>query len=178
MIISKKAADIRMEGERMREEEKELEGIRYIREQNDMEDMGTVLALYNKLSEKKLFHTQAGKAFMEEMRNRLLAAPEIDNNEIAGYQQKAVHGNEEEEKAQKVEDRIISKYKYKYYNSLMINIILALALVLGFLITTNAKNVNIINYENKLVDKYQEWEAQLKERESIVAEREKALIQP
>lgn len=169
-------------------EKKELEGIRYIKEKNDMQDMKTVLALYNKLSEKELFHTQAGVEFMEELRDKLIAAPEVDNHEIAGY--KAVQSEKKkdekkeqelkpaEEKKKEIEQRIINEYRYKYYNSLIINVILIIALVLGFLITTNSKNVNIINYENRLIDKYAAWEEQLEERESIVTEREKAVMQP
>ncbi len=164
-------------------EKKELEGIRYIQEKNDMQDMKTVLVLYNKLSEKELFHTQAGIDFMEELKNKLLAAPEIDNREIAGYKdmrqaQKKSETKVSEEKKKEIEQRIINEYRYKYYNSLIINVILIIALVLGFFITTNSKNVNIINYENRLIDKYAAWEEQLKERESIVTEREKAVIQP
>ena len=49
-----------------KEEKKELDGIQYIKQQNNMKDIKTVLALYNKLSEKNIFHTQAGIAFMEE----------------------------------------------------------------------------------------------------------------
>ena len=164
-------------------EKKELEGIRYIQEKNDMQDMKTVLALYNKLSEKELFHTQAGIDFMKELKNKLLAAPEIDNREISGYNdmsqtQKKSGTKASEEKKKEIEQRIIDEYRYKYYNSLIINVILMIALVLGFLITTNSKNVNIINYENRLIDKYAAWEAQLEERESIVTEREKAVMQP
>lgn len=146
-------------------EKKELEGIQYIQEKNDMNDMKKVLALYNKLTERELFHTQTGIAFMEQLRERLIASPEIKNQDIRGYK----------EDARKEKENL---YKYKYYNSLIINIILAVALILGFFITTNSKNVNILNYENRLIDKYSAWEEQLKERESIVTEREKALIQP
>lgn len=153
------------------EEKKELEGIRYIKEKNDMNDRKTVLALYNKLSEQALFHTRPGKEFMEEMKRELLASPEIDNCEIFGWTDWKIS-------ERKADQAYINEYRYKYYNSLMINIILAAALVLGYLITANSKNVNVINYENRLVDKYIAWEEQLEERESIVTEREKKAGQP
>ena len=164
-------------------EKKELEGIRYIQEQNNMEDMKTVLALYNKLSEKEIFHTPAGISFMSELREQLLAAPEIDNREIAGYREGAQELTGSTKRMDsgeecRIEQTLIREYRYKYYNSLLINLILAAALVIGFLITTDSKNVNIINYENQLLDKYSAWEEQLKERERIVTEREKELLQP
>lgn len=148
-------------------EKKELEGIQYIKKKHNMNDMKKVLALYNKLVEQELFHTQVGIAFMEQLKEQLIASKEINNQDIWGYK-------EEKKEVGRKEDY----YKYKYYNSLIINIILVIALVIGFFITTNSKNVNIINYENKLIDKYSVWEEQLKERESIVTEREKALFGP
>ena len=42
-------------------------------------------------------------------------------------------------------------------------------------ITLTSDNPNIINYENKLVDKYEEWEQDLQEREQAVKEQEKKL---
>ncbi len=38
-------------------------------------------------------------------------------------------------------------------------------------------NINIINYENALIEKYEIWETQLKEREEKLKEREKAFNQ-
>ena len=154
-------------------EKKELEGIQYIREKNDMNNMKKVLALYNKLMERELFHTQTGIAFMEQLKEQLIASPEIKNQDIWGYKEEKTEDTKEN--VQKEKENL---YKYRYYNSLIINIILIAALILGFFITTNSKNVNILNYENRLIDKYSAWEEQLKERESIVTEREKALLQP
>jgi len=42
-------------------------------------------------------------------------------------------------------------------------------------LATTGNNINIINYENKLVDKYASWEKQLTEREQRVQEAEKRL---
>ncbi len=147
-------------------EKKELKGIEYIRQTNNLNDIKTVLALYNKLMEKEIFQTSVGIEFMEGLRKSLIDSKEIQNHDIYGYQTE----QPKEEKNTKE-----NKYKYKYYNSLIINIILFVALLIGFYITTNSKNINILNYENKLLDKYSAWEAELKERESIVAEKEKAL---
>ncbi len=148
-----------------KEEKKELDGIQYIKQQNNMKDIKTVLALYNKLSEKNIFHTQAGIAFMEELQTQLVKSKEIDNQDIYGYR----------EPEKKKEDKENS-YKYKFYNSLIINFILLAALIAGFYITLFSKNVTILNYENKLIDKYSAWEAELMERESIVTEKEKELL--
>lgn len=152
------------------EEKKELEGIKYICQKNNMKDMKTVLALYNKLMEKNLFHTQAGLDFLEGLKKQLTEAKEINNRDIFGYT-----GPEEKKKEKEDTDEEHS-YKIKFYNSLIINFILLAALAAGFYITVFSKNVNILNYENKLLDKYSAWEAELRERESIVTEKEKALM--
>ncbi len=130
-------------------EKKELKGIEYIRQTNNLNDIKTVLALYNKLMEKEIFQTSVGIEFMEGLRKSLIDSKEIQNHDIYGYQAE-----------QPKEEKNTKENKYK---------------LIGFYITTNSKNINILNYENKLLDKYSAWEAELKERESIVAEKEKAL---
>ncbi len=41
--------------------------------------------------------------------------------------------------------------------------------------TATSDNINIINYENALIEKYENWETQLNEREDRLLEREKEL---
>ena len=102
---------------------------------------------------------------MEDLRVQLVKAKEIDNQDIYGYK--------EPEKKKEEKD---TSYKYKFYNSLIINFILLAALIAGFYITLFSKNVTILNYENMLLDKYSAWEAELRERERIVTEKEKELF--
>ena len=46
-----------------------------------------------------------------------------------------------------------------------------------FLITfLSGNNTNIINYENELVNKYETWEEELREREETVAQKEQELM--
>lgn len=162
------------------EERKEAEGIQYIMEKNDLSDIHIVLVLYNKLTERKLFQTQAGMQFLDELKDRLVASDEIDKKEIYGYQMpdKQDMARSEQKSKKNKKPAGDNPYKYKYYNSLVINMILVIAFLLFFYITTNSKNVNILNYENRLLDKYSAWESQLKERESLVTEREKNLENP
>lgn len=153
-------------------EQKELEGIRYIKQKNNMKDIKAVLALYNKLVEKKIFHTSVGLEFLEQMKASLMESPKIDNKDIYGYEEPEKQPQETDSK--KAQERE-SRYRYKYYNSLIINFILLAALLAVFFMGMNSKNVNILNYENRLLDKYSAWEKELEERESIVTEKEKAL---
>ena len=45
------------------------------------------------------------------------------------------------------------------------------------LLYTSSGNINIVNYENALIEKYENWEEQLDEREEKLKERENALQQ-
>ncbi len=42
------------------------------------------------------------------------------------------------------------------------------------MITATSDNATILNYESKLIDRYEHWEEELKEREAKVREREEA----
>lgn len=66
-------------------------------------------------------------------------------------------------------------YKPWFRASLSVSIILLLIVIGMFAITATSGNVNIVNYENALIEKYEGWETQLKEKEEKLKEREKAL---
>ncbi len=62
-----------------------------------------------------------------------------------------------------------------FRTSVTISIIL-LGIVIGmFAVTATSGNINIVNYENALIEKYENWETQLLEREERLKERENAL---
>ena len=54
-----------------------------------------------------------------------------------------------------------------------ISIALAVCVIAMFAIQMSVGSPNILNYENKIIDKYAQWEQQLEEREAAVREREK-----
>ena len=58
-----------------------------------------------------------------------------------------------------------------YFTSL----ILLISVVSMMLLAATSDNVNILNYENKLIDKYSSWEQELEEREQAVKEQEQEL---
>ena len=51
-------------------------------------------------------------------------------------------------------------------------LILAISVITMMFLASTADNVNILNYENKLLDKYSAWEQELEEREAAVKELE------
>lgn len=66
-----------------REAQKEVQAISYIMKQIDNEDPKAVLAAYQQMVKKDLFHTKLGLGFLEDMRKQLLALPEIDGGRSA-----------------------------------------------------------------------------------------------
>ncbi len=69
----------------------------------------------------------------------------------------------------------LKKTEGKLQTSIMFNIILAIGVLAMLYIASTSNNVNIINYETALQDKYSAWAQELTEKENQLKEREKAL---
>lgn len=229
-----------------REAQKEVQAISYIMKQIDNEDPKAVLAAYQQMVKKDLFHTTLGLGFLEDMRKQLLALPEIDAADLPpvpslppkpqterllikeeeapapkrpvekkegaklapkpGAEEKRAGGKSasrptrqtKEEKVEKVEkasrkekkqkEKIedltpekmmvaLKRYK-KLSRLLLIACITMLLIIIGmFVINATSQNPTILNYEEKIVDKYASWEEELDAREQELNEREQKLNQ-
>jgi len=173
--------------EEAKKAQKEWEGIQFILSKNDMENIETVLSVYNKLMERGILKTEVGKKFLKELKERLLEAEEVENKKIYGFNEedekwlkrrKAQKDREEEEKAKqkaRKEERQKKDYRQKYYHALILNFLLVAAILIMAYITLNSNHVNILNYENALLDKYASWEESLKSKEADLNTREREL---
>ena len=56
--------------------------------------------------------------------------------------------------------------------------ILAVSVIGMFIVASTSDSSTIINYENKLIDKYAAWEQELDEREAALKEREQTVEEP
>lgn len=156
--------------------QKEWEGIQYILKENNMENIETALAVYNKLAERKVLKTEVGAKFLKELKDRLLEAEEIENKRIYGLskedeewlkeKKKIKKEQAEKEAAQKTKQKEDIYYRQKYYHSLILNFLLIGAILIMAYITLNSDHVNILNYENALLDKYASWESSLQQKEA------------
>ncbi len=68
-------------------------------------------------------------------------------------------------------------YKPWFRASLSVSIILLFIVIGMFVVTATSGNINIVNYENALIEKYENWETQLKEKEEKLKEKERAISQ-
>lgn len=178
--------------------QKEAAKVRYIKDQTSMDDPDVVLRLYNKLVMREVFVTPVGRGFLRELQEYLNTIPYIKNEDILPipvFQPQPVEirdAREEEEARQRARKRNREKakmvmkarqQKYRDYRKLFhistfFAVVFAIGIIGMFLITyLSADNVNMINYENEVINKYETWQQQLDEREAELNRREMELEQ-
>lgn len=164
-------SDARMAKEEMKKKD-------YIEKRLNLEDPESVLTIYCKLIENRIFVTPVGVDFLKRIQAFLMEIPEIDAQSIptiplyVNYSG-AQNGAEEPGVPQpKVIPEGKGGYRRKFFVSLAFNVLLLIMVVVMFFITLTAENPNIINYRNNLDNKYAGWEQELMERETIIREKE------
>ena len=90
-------------------------------------------------------------------------------------QRKERQREKEKAKNKKEQKKEGKNYKGRCQFFMVTSLILLISVVSMMLLAATSDNVNILNYENKLIDKYSSWEQELEEREQAVKEQEQAL---
>ena len=177
--------------------QREIEGTKYLRQKLDMENPNAVFSIYQNLIEQDLFETPVGYCFLKELRDYLLMIPAISNEEVLAIPIRSPQTEEEEKKQKKEQKKEEQRkerqrekekaknkkeqkkegknYKGRCQFFMVTSLILLISVVSMMLLAATSDNVNILNYENKLIDKYSSWEQELEEREQAVKEQEQAL---
>ncbi|MDE6904656.1 MAG: hypothetical protein K2P76_06945 [Lachnospiraceae bacterium] len=182
-------------GEMRDKAQREIDGIRYVKEHTQMDDPETVLKVYCQLINQKLFETPVGYHFLSTMQEYLMSVPYFMTENIPPIPvaasrgslraaEKSGSGDQEAVPRQnvKVVKKVVTEkkvqnvnFKTKFRASFFFNVILILIVAGMFAVTATSGNINIINYENELIEKYENWESKLEEKEEQLKEREKAL---
>lgn len=177
--------------------QREIEGTKYLRQKLDMENPNAVFSIYQNLIEQDLFETPVGYCFLKELRDYLLMIPAISNEEVLAIPIRYPQTEEEEKKQKKEQKKEEQRkerqrekekaknkkeqkkegqnYKGRCQFFMVTSLILLISVVSMMLLAATSDNVNILNFENKLIDKYSSWEQELEEREQAVKEQEQAL---
>lgn len=177
--------------------QREIERTKYLRQKLDMENPNAVFSIYQNLIEQDLFETPVGYCFLKELRDYLLMIPAISNEEVLAIpirypqteeeekkqkkeQKKEEQRKERQKEKEKAKNRKEQKKEGKNYKGrcqffMVTSLILLISVVSMMLLAATSDNVNILNYENKLIDKYSSWEQELEEREQAVKEQEQEL---
>lgn len=176
--------------------QKELEGVRYIRSQTNMDDPDVVLQLYNSLILKEVFVTPVGFDFLRQLQEYLNTIPYIKNEDILPIpvyrpelveeddpkREKQVRDRAQKRRQKKAKELRAQKkrknrdYHGAYLVSTFFAVVFAFVIAGMFAITyLSDDNVNILNYENAIIDKYEDWQKALDKREKQLDERESEL---
>lgn len=179
--------------ESARKAAKELKTVEYILGQIKEADEKTVLQIYKKLLNQRLFSTEIGLGFLSQLRQNLIASglfveDEVEDVYTIGEQElKEESDNQGDDSSEKENNRVTSKSgnspelkqirKLKIINSVLIVISLTLLLcVIGmFYVSSTINSPTILNYEETITDQYSTWKQELDEREAELKAREKAL---
>lgn len=151
--------------------QKEVEKIRYIRSKTKMDDPDAVLQIYRKLILQEVFETPVGMEFLKELQGYLHTIPYIKYEDVLPI---PVYAPEQSGEPGSRSEK--NNYRRKYHRSLFFAIVFAIVIGAMFAITyVSGDNVTILNYENELIDKYENWEQKLDTREKELDQREAEL---
>ncbi|MCH5263993.1 MAG: hypothetical protein J1F42_13875 [Lachnospiraceae bacterium] len=138
----------------------------------------SVLLVYNRAIENKIFLTPIGMSYLQKIQTQLIKCG-IPQEKIRPIPLYATFSNKTannssirrsiESRAPKVE------FKTRFITSICVNVLLALALAAVVLLSLESDIPNIVNYRTAVINEYSEWEQQLQEREQAVREAERAL---
>lgn len=165
-----------------KEAKRELESVEYIRANTDLNDINKVLKLYVKLVERKTLRSVVGIEFLIELRNKILAAGIVTENNLPGIRIEKennsirVYDNELEREQEKSHLAMLENYRIKLKNSRIISAFLIVIIVIMFLISIFMDRSLYSIYENKVIDQYEAWQQELEAREAALEERENAFI--
>lgn len=165
--------------------ENEGRKVEYLRERLDFEKPENILTVYNKAVSDRVFKSPVGHYFLKNLQDYLVEQEGIPNEEIlpipmfVSFDQELrgeVHPARERVKPTPVREQSGSADKRAQWFpvSVILNIVLAVAIIAMFAITLNSDQPNILNYRENLQNQYASWEQELTEREAAVkaAERE------
>ncbi|MBE6014052.1 MAG: hypothetical protein E7241_01610 [Lachnospiraceae bacterium] len=158
--------------------EKEVQAVKYIRERIAGISPEKAVDVYNRLVREEMLSTPVGIAYLRELREELKVTPGVDKNKLLVIKIKddvvvkeISARTDNQVRPMPMPDK--KNYKGKFRNSLIINLILVLAVFAMFFIAMTSDNPNIINYENNIINKYEEWQKDLEQREERILEYEK-----
>ena len=149
----------------------------YVEAKLEGKPVGSVLAVYEKMLEEKVFVTPVGWEYLKQIQEklRLLGAREEEIKPIPLFSA-FVHKEERKNTRPRIEkpkEKI--PYQNRFRSSVVINILLVILVLAMFFIASGSDNPNIINYRNAIVNEFASWEQDLTQREKEVRLREAEL---
>lgn len=156
----------------IKEAKKEAEGVSYVRGRISYNDPAKLLGVYKKMIDQNMFKTEVGISFLREIQDFLYSSDGINLSDIPPVPV-AHHVIRTTEVVEKTEKDMVSKHKFAL--SVAGNVMLIVVVIIMFAIALSVDSPTILNYENEIINKYTQWEQELKERENALTLKEKDL---
>lgn len=155
----------------------ERKKIAYLEERMDYSNPDSILRIYEKAIHDKIFKTPVGIYYLKGLRQYLLEQDDIPSEAVEPIP--LLHTFGKEAKADKTREQENATEHKKNSTALsfsvILNFLLAAAIVAMFAIAINTDQPNILNYEKAITNRYATWEQELTEREQAVREKEREL---
>ncbi len=161
--------------------EAERKKIEYLEMRIDYAKPETILRVYEKSIQERIFKTPVGLQYLKQQQDFLLAQEGVDPDSVMPIPLYASFDGELRDKPNPARNRLRGKaaggekQKSGFFASVVLNILLVLAVCAMFTIALNSENPNILNYERAVRDKYASWEQELTQREQTIREKEREL---
>ena len=148
--------------------EQERQKIAYLDKRIDRTNLESVLVIYKKALDDRVFRTPVGLEYLRELQGEEIPPIPLwtnfaDTREKTSPARRRIKPAPEENK------------NTTFRLSLIMNIVMVIAIIAMFIITLNSDQPNVLNYERNLQNKYATWEQELTQREQTVREKEREL---
>ena len=159
----------------------EEQRIAYLEERIDYSSPESIRYIYEKTIHERLFRTPVGLRYLERLREFLLSRPEIDPATVMEIPLYVTFDGELREHPSPARERVApskgdrDRQKNRFTLSVILNVLLACAIVAMFYISYVSEQPNVINYERAITSKYASWEQELTDREQVIREKEREL---
>ncbi len=150
----------------------ERKKIAYLESKMDYANSDSILRIYEKAIQDNIFKTPVGLFYLKHLQEYLLKQDKITRADVEPIPLQQTFGRDAGMEKKTVKQ---GKKSSALPFSVVLNLLMAAAIVAMFAITLNASQPNILNYEKVITNRYATWEQQLTEREQMIREKEREL---
>lgn len=157
---------------------KEKKQIEYLESHLNYRNPEQVLTLYERMLRERIFKTPVGMIYLKHLQDFLLEQSGVEPARvpmIPVYAPCAAIPARRERSVRGREARPDTGRKAKMRMSVILNVLLAIAVIAMFAVAVSSRQPNILNYRTAILNEYASWEQELSEREQIVREKEREL---
>lgn len=151
--------------EELAEGKKEAEVVAYIRSQADLENIKTVVKLYNRLIEKGTLVTVLGRAFLQELRSRALESGTVTESSLKPLPEPVKKEPVRLTPNMTKDRKLLEFYKEKSKRLTFTVLVLCVVIAILFGIRLFGTASPFADHEQQVLDEYAGWKEELAERE-------------